>query len=188
MRRLAQSIGTRYTLAYGGDLTLVTSMVARRVRGHLAIESVRWVLDVYFREDDSRTSEQTLGNKRIWLRRVAVALRKRHSVKDSRGQDGSEDDEHRVAHESPDCSSRLICAGPGEVMVLLTRSRESGFAGAVHADRLPYGFSRNGPCSTVWTRPVASSRRAFTPVSGRREVRGQLVGRAVRGLAHCLHP
>jgi predicted transposase YbfD/YdcC len=53
------------------------------VRGHWAIESMHWVLDVNFREDDSRTRERTLGNYLSWLRRFAVSLLKRHSSKDS---------------------------------------------------------------------------------------------------------
>jgi predicted transposase YbfD/YdcC len=53
------------------------------VRGHWAIESMHWVLDVNFREDDSRTRERTLGNNLSWLRRFAVSLLKRHAVKDS---------------------------------------------------------------------------------------------------------
>ena len=53
------------------------------VRGHWAIESMHWVLDVTFREDDSRTRERTLGNNLSWLRRFAVGLLKRHSSKDS---------------------------------------------------------------------------------------------------------
>ena len=53
------------------------------VRGHWAIESMHWVLDVNFREDESRTRERTLGNNLSWLRRFAVSLLKRHSGKDS---------------------------------------------------------------------------------------------------------
>jgi predicted transposase YbfD/YdcC len=53
------------------------------VRGHWGIESLHWVLDVNFREDDSRTRERTLGNNLSWLRRFAVTLLKRHPVKDS---------------------------------------------------------------------------------------------------------
>jgi predicted transposase YbfD/YdcC len=53
------------------------------VRGHWAIESMHWVLDVNFREDDSRTRERTLGNNLSWLRRFAVSLLKRHPIKDS---------------------------------------------------------------------------------------------------------
>ncbi|MFZ1994289.1 MAG: ISAs1 family transposase [Solirubrobacteraceae bacterium] len=53
------------------------------VRGHWGIESMHWVLDVTFREDDSRTRERTLGNNLSWLRRFAVTLLKRHPIKDS---------------------------------------------------------------------------------------------------------
>ena len=53
------------------------------VRGHWGIESMHWVLDVTFREDDSRTRERILGNNLSWLRRFAVTLLKRHAIKDS---------------------------------------------------------------------------------------------------------
>lgn len=53
------------------------------VRGHWSIESMHWVLDVNFREDDSRTRERTLGNNLSWLRRIAITLLKRHPVNDS---------------------------------------------------------------------------------------------------------
>jgi predicted transposase YbfD/YdcC len=53
------------------------------VRGHWGIESLHWVLDVTFREDDSRTRERTLGNNLSWLRRFAITLLKRHPIKDS---------------------------------------------------------------------------------------------------------
>jgi predicted transposase YbfD/YdcC len=53
------------------------------VRGHWGVESMHWVLDVNFREDDSRTRERTLGNNLSWLRRFAVTLLKRPSIKDS---------------------------------------------------------------------------------------------------------
>ena len=53
------------------------------VRGHWGIESMHWVLDVTFREDDSRTRERTLGNNLSWLRRFAVTLLKRHPIQDS---------------------------------------------------------------------------------------------------------
>lgn len=56
---------------------------AEAVRGHWSIESMHWVLDVTFREDDSRTRERTLGNNLSWLRRFAISLLKRHPVKDS---------------------------------------------------------------------------------------------------------
>jgi predicted transposase YbfD/YdcC len=53
------------------------------VRGHWGIEAMHWVLDVNFREDDSRTRERTLGNNLSWLRRFAVTLLKRHPINDS---------------------------------------------------------------------------------------------------------
>ncbi|WP_020465496.1 ISAs1 family transposase, partial [Singulisphaera acidiphila] len=53
------------------------------VRGHWGIESMHWVLDVNFREDEHRTRERTLGNNLSWLRRFAVTLLKRHPDKDS---------------------------------------------------------------------------------------------------------
>jgi predicted transposase YbfD/YdcC len=56
---------------------------AEAVRGHWAIESMHWVLDVTFREDDSRTRDRTLANNLSWLRRFAVTLLKRHPIKDS---------------------------------------------------------------------------------------------------------
>jgi predicted transposase YbfD/YdcC len=56
---------------------------AEAVRGHWGIESMHWVLDVNFREDDSRTRERALANNLSWLRRFAVTLLKRHPEKDS---------------------------------------------------------------------------------------------------------
>lgn len=56
---------------------------AEAVRSHWGIESMHWVLDVTFREDDSRTRERTLGNNLSWLRRFAITLLKRHPAKDS---------------------------------------------------------------------------------------------------------
>ena len=53
------------------------------VRCHWSIESMHWVLDVTFREDDSRTRERTLGNNLSGLRRFAVSLLKNYNVKDS---------------------------------------------------------------------------------------------------------
>jgi len=56
---------------------------AEAVRNHWGIESMHWVLDVNFREDDSRTRERSLGNNLSWLRRFAITLLKRHPAKDS---------------------------------------------------------------------------------------------------------
>lgn len=53
------------------------------VRGHRAIESMHWVLDVVFREDENQSAERTLVNNLSWLRRFAVTLIRRHPEKDS---------------------------------------------------------------------------------------------------------
>jgi len=54
---------------------------AEAVRGHWGIESMHWVLDVNFREDENQTSERTLVNNLSWLRRFAISLLKRHPDK-----------------------------------------------------------------------------------------------------------
>lgn len=68
---------------YLGSRYLSGQRFAEAVRGHWSIESMHWVLDVNFREDDSRARERTLGNNLSWLRRFAVTLLKRHPDKDS---------------------------------------------------------------------------------------------------------
>lgn len=50
---------------------------ADAVRGHWAIESMHWVLDVNFREDQHQTAHRTLVNNLSWLRRFAITLLKR---------------------------------------------------------------------------------------------------------------
>ena len=56
---------------------------AEAVRGHWGIEALHWVLDVTFREDDSRARERALADNLSWLRRFAVTLLRRHPEKDS---------------------------------------------------------------------------------------------------------
>ncbi len=57
---------------------------AEAVRGHWAIEnSLHWVLDVTFNEDQSRTRERFMANNLSWLRRFAISLLKRHPDKGS---------------------------------------------------------------------------------------------------------
>jgi predicted transposase YbfD/YdcC len=68
---------------YLSSRSLSGQRFAEAVRGHWGIESMHWVLDVNFREDDSRTRERTLGNNLSWLRRFAVTMLKRHPDKDS---------------------------------------------------------------------------------------------------------
>jgi predicted transposase YbfD/YdcC len=47
------------------------------IRGHWGIESMHWVLDVAFREDDSRVREGHAGANLAMLRKAALALLKR---------------------------------------------------------------------------------------------------------------
>jgi len=57
---------------------------AQAVRGHWGIEnSLHWVLDVTFDEDQSRTRARHVANNLSWLRRFAISLLKRHPSKHS---------------------------------------------------------------------------------------------------------
>jgi predicted transposase YbfD/YdcC len=51
--------------------------LAAAIRGHWGIESMHWVLDVVFREDDSRVRQGHAGANLAMLRKVALALLKR---------------------------------------------------------------------------------------------------------------
>ena len=57
---------------------------AQAVRGHWGIEnSLHWVLDVTFDEDQSRTRERRMADNLSWLRRFAINLLKHHPSKHS---------------------------------------------------------------------------------------------------------
>lgn len=57
---------------------------AQAVRGHWGIEnSLHWVLDVTFDEDQSRTRHRHMAENLSWLRRFAISLLKRHPSKNS---------------------------------------------------------------------------------------------------------
>lgn len=57
---------------------------AQAVRGHWGIEnSLHWVLDVTFDEDQSRTRKRRIADNLSWLRRLAISLLKRHPANDS---------------------------------------------------------------------------------------------------------
>jgi predicted transposase YbfD/YdcC len=58
---------------------------AKAVRGHWGIEnSLHWVMDVTFREDESRIRKDHGGENVSWLRRLAITLIKRDTtIKDS---------------------------------------------------------------------------------------------------------
>jgi len=67
-----------------------TGLFARSVRGHWAIESMHWHLDVTFREDRNRTAEKTaaenLGIMRKWALSIlrVLTLDKKYSLKKKR--------------------------------------------------------------------------------------------------------
>jgi predicted transposase YbfD/YdcC len=57
---------------------------ANCVRGHWSIENkLHWVLDMTFREDESRVRERRLADNLGWLRRLALTLLKQHPGKQS---------------------------------------------------------------------------------------------------------
>jgi predicted transposase YbfD/YdcC len=57
---------------------------AQAVRGHWAIEnSLHWVLDVTFNEDQSRARDRRLADNLAALRRLAIGLLKQHPSKES---------------------------------------------------------------------------------------------------------
>jgi predicted transposase YbfD/YdcC len=57
---------------------------AEAVRGHWGIEnSLHWVLDVSFGEDQSRTRQRRMADNLSWLRRFAISLLKQHPAKAS---------------------------------------------------------------------------------------------------------
>jgi predicted transposase YbfD/YdcC len=57
---------------------------AQAVRGHWGIEnSLHWVLDVTFDEDQSRTRNRHMADNLSWLRRFAISLLKHHPSNES---------------------------------------------------------------------------------------------------------
>lgn len=57
---------------------------AQAVRGHWGIEnSLHWVMDVTFDEDQSRTRDRHMADNLSWLRRFGISLLKQHPRKDS---------------------------------------------------------------------------------------------------------
>ena len=72
---------TRYYIA---SKYLSGPRFADAVRKHWGIEnSLHWVLDMNFREDENRTRERILGDNLSWLRRFAISKLKQHPQKDS---------------------------------------------------------------------------------------------------------
>src|SRR4051812_41069903 len=76
-----ETIEVRY---YISSLEVDVEQFARAVRGHWGIENgCHWVLDMTFREDESRLRERHLRENFAWLNRFALSLLKQHPGRQS---------------------------------------------------------------------------------------------------------
>ena len=76
-----ETIEVRYYLS---SLGVDVKRFARAVRGHWSIENgCHWVLDMTFREDESRVRERRLRENFAWLNRFALSLLKQHPGRQS---------------------------------------------------------------------------------------------------------
>src|SRR4051794_1301263 len=71
-----ETIEVRY---YISSLAMGVKELARAVRGHWGIENTcHWVLDVTYREDESRIREELLRENMAWLNRFTLSVLKQH--------------------------------------------------------------------------------------------------------------
>jgi predicted transposase YbfD/YdcC len=76
-----QTAEVRY---YISSLAMDVKRLERAVRGHWGIEnSCHWVLDVTYREDESRIREEALRENFAWLNRFTLSLLKQHPDRNS---------------------------------------------------------------------------------------------------------
>jgi predicted transposase YbfD/YdcC len=76
-----ETVEVRY---YISSLEVDVKPFARAVRGHWGIENgCHWVLDMTFREDESRLRERHLRENFAWLNRFALSLLKQHPGRQS---------------------------------------------------------------------------------------------------------
>ena len=76
-----ESIEVRY---YISSLTMGVERFALAVRNHWSIENgCHWVLDMTYREDESRIRQQALRENFAWLNRFTLSLLKQHPGRDS---------------------------------------------------------------------------------------------------------
>jgi len=69
---------------YISSLAMGVKQLARAVRGHWGIENgCHWVLDVTYREDESRIREESLRENIAWLNRFTLSLLKQQSDRKS---------------------------------------------------------------------------------------------------------
>src|SRR3954466_388358 len=81
LREGKETIEVRY---YISSLGVDVKQFARAVRGHWSIETgCHWVLDMAFREDESRIRERHLRENFAWLNRFALTLLKQHPGRQS---------------------------------------------------------------------------------------------------------
>jgi predicted transposase YbfD/YdcC len=76
-----ETVEVRY---YISSLGVDVKQFARAVRGHWGVENgCHWVLDMTFREDESRIRERHLRENFAWLNRFALSLLKQHPGRQS---------------------------------------------------------------------------------------------------------
>jgi predicted transposase YbfD/YdcC len=76
-----ETVEVRY---YISSLAMDVKRLARAVRGHWGIENgCHWVLDVTYREDESRIREAALRENFAWLNRFTLSLLKQHGDRTS---------------------------------------------------------------------------------------------------------
>jgi predicted transposase YbfD/YdcC len=81
IRDSKETIEVRY---YISSLAMGVKQLARAVRGHWGIEnSCHWILDVTYREDESRIREESLRENMAWLNRFTLSLLKQQSDRKS---------------------------------------------------------------------------------------------------------
>src|SRR3954451_2285153 len=81
LRERKETIEVRYSIS---SLEVDVKQFARAVRGHWSIENgCHWVLDMTFREDESRIRERHLRENFAWLNRFALSLLKQHPGRQS---------------------------------------------------------------------------------------------------------
>ena len=81
IREGKETVETRY---YISSLPVGVQRFARAVRGHWSIEtSCHWILDMTFREDESRIRDKHVRENFAWLNRHSLSLLKQHPGKDS---------------------------------------------------------------------------------------------------------
>jgi predicted transposase YbfD/YdcC len=76
-----ETVEVRY---YISSLAVGVKRFAHAVRSHWGIEnSCHWILDVTYREDESRIREQRLRENFAWLNRITLSLLKQHPGRQS---------------------------------------------------------------------------------------------------------